>query len=208
MVTTSGDAITLKNLAVDRWSKLAESQQEEANLVAFFQRRPESFQVLLGALNELTDVWKSHRIPSQREMIVAIERFAAAERQRLASPITALYERARDLRQAHGDAFLAMFAKPAQYVCHECAEHYVPRGIAVENRYLRHEHFDLARVNADPSLEVAIADARKACPHPLESAAAPMSDVDRARRRELIRQALPSFRLFATQEAEPAAVAS
>lgn len=79
------------------------------------------------------------------------------------------------LRAKYNDAFLAMFAKPSTYNCLECAEDYVARGVREDHPMLRHAHFTTDDLEGRPDLELAIAEAKRATKHPLESVALPRS---------------------------------
>lgn len=167
------EAKELANLLADTWPTLADTDESRGHLIKFFQQRQEPYQVLLRSIDKLLDSWKYKRPPTQRELVKAIEAEAGAERMR--GPLVAFSDRVQELRRGVGDAFLAMFAKPASFVCLDCAEDYTSRGIPDSNIYLRHVHYSIQEVNARPELEVAISDAKRAVPHPLESAALPRS---------------------------------
>lgn len=94
----------------------------------------------------------------------------------------------RVIRDLHGDAFLAMFSKPAEFACLDCAQDYIPRGIDAGNRYLLHRHFEIADLDENPALELAIVEAKRATPHPLESAARPITPEQRAERAERLQK--------------------
>lgn len=85
------------------------------------------------------------------------------------------YGEARFIRERHGDPYLAMNSKPAEHGCVECSEDYIPRGISIDNPFLRHVHFSQADLDRDPALELAIVEAKKATHHPLEASAKPRS---------------------------------
>jgi hypothetical protein len=167
------EAKELANLLADTWPTLADSDESRGHLIKFFQQRSEPYQVILRSLDKMLDNWKFKRPPTQRELVKAVEVEAAIERTR--GPLVAFSDRVQELRRGVGDAFLAMFAKPAAFVCLDCAEDYTSRGIPDSNPYLLHAHYSIQEVNARPELEVAISDAKRAVPHPLESAALPRS---------------------------------
>lgn len=167
------EAKELANLLADTWPTLADSDESRGHLIKFFQQRSEPYQVILRSLDKMLDSWKFKRPPTQRELVKAIESEAAIERTR--GPLVAFSDRVQELRRGVGDPYLAMFAKPSPYACLDCAEDYATRGIPDSNVYLRHAHYSIQELNERPELEVAISDAKRAVPHPLESVALPRS---------------------------------
>lgn len=119
-----------------------------------------------------------------------LERRREAREEYASRRIRECYYEASVLRERIGAPYLAMTSRPATYACLDCANHYLPRGISESNPYLRHEHVTTAELDRDPALELAIADAKRTTPHPLESAARPMSPSERQAMVRAIRESV------------------
>jgi putative component of toxin-antitoxin plasmid stabilization module len=161
------------NLLTDRFETMCRTDADRErwrNELMRFECEPE---VLKRGITALVTDWKPNRNPTRPEISRYVERAQSDERGR--GDIRAVYEGSIEIRRKYGDAYLAMFARPHGYVCADCADDYVSRGIDLSNPYLKHVHFSGDDLDGRADLVVAIADARASIPHPLESAALPRS---------------------------------
>ncbi len=126
---------------------------------------------------------------SKTEEQTEIERRKAASDAYANRHLTECYYESTVIRERHG-VYLAMTARSSPHLCQPCADHYIPRGIQVENPYLRHQHVTAKEMDENPALELAIADAKKSTKHPLESAARPMTAEQKVTMVRTLRHAL------------------
>lgn len=159
----------LVNLLQDRFDGMVRTDRDRDSLRSWISDLDPNDQIVVLAIEQLVSDWSQRRNPTKPEIKKAVDRARAAWRS--SHKIRGLYEAAREFRSRYGDSFLSMFARSSSSVCVSCADDYVERGVALDNKLLRHEHIPLEEVEKDPALELAITLAKGDMPHPLDSVA-------------------------------------
>lgn len=178
----------LVNLLQDRFDGMMRSDADRDRWRTFVSNLDDNPSIVTRAIERLVADWTQRRNPTKPEITKAVEK--ARIEWRSSARVRETYEEARALRDAYGDPFLAMFAKPAERGCFDCANDYIPRGISIDNPYLRHEHVTAQEMDQNPALELAIADAKRMTRHPLESAARPMTSDEKVKMVRALRETL------------------